>query len=196
MQTSTASDSIVVESGLQLIILVEAIVGEDENALAELYDSTVAKVYGLALKITQRHDLAEDVVTDTYMQVWQEAGNFDFARGSIIAWMLMICRSRAIDALRNLDKANSHAEPDLLRIESEEVSTSLDIVMMLERESEIRLAMMALSGRQRQLIALAFFKGYTHEEIANQMNIPLGTIKSSIKRAQVKLKTLLNEESS
>ncbi len=196
MQTSTASDRILVESGEQLIVLVEAIVDQDENALAELYDSTVAKVYGLALKITQRHDLAEDVVTDTYMQVWQEAGNFDFARGSIIAWMLMICRSRAIDALRSLDNACSHAEPDLLRIESEEVSTSLDIVMMLERESEIRLAMMTLSGKQRQLIALAFFKGYTHEEIANQMNIPLGTIKSSIKRAQVKLKTLLNEESS
>lgn len=180
----------------QLFSLVEAIVEQDENALAELYDSTIAKVYGLALKITRRHDIAEEVVEDTYMQVWQEAGNFDLARGSIIAWMMMICRSRAIDALRTLDKATSQAEPELLRLDCEEAINPLDIVMMLERESEIRLAMMTLTATQRQLIALAFFKGYTHEEIANQMTIPLGTIKSNIKRAQLKLKTLLNEESS
>lgn len=179
----------------QLFSMVEAIVEQDESALAQLYDATIAKVYGLALKITRRHDLAEEVVEDTYMQVWQEAGNFDHMRGSTIAWMMMICRSRAIDALRKLDKATSHAEPELLRQDNEEAINPLDIVMMLERESAIRIAMTTLSATQRQLISLAFFKGYTHEEIAEQMAIPLGTVKSNIKRAQHILKTVLNKES-
>ncbi len=195
MQTSPLFMESSMPSVDQLFSMVEAIVEQDESALAELYDATIAKVYGLALKITRRHDLAEEVVEDTYMQVWQEAGNFDHMRGSTIAWMMMICRSRAIDALRKLDKATSHAEPELLRQDSEEVINPLDIVMMLERESAIRIAMKTLSSTQRQLIALAFFKGYTHEEITEQMGIPLGTVKSNIKRAQHILKTVLNKES-
>jgi len=172
--------------------LIDGIIERDEQSLAELYDFTLAKVYGLALKITRRHDLAEEVVEDTYMQAWQEAAKFSISRGPIMAWLMMICRSRAIDALRKLDEAETHASPEDLVNEIGNTESPLDILLLLERESDIRAAMLELNALQRQLISLAFFKGLTHEEISNQMLMPLGTIKSNIKRAQDKLKHILN----
>ncbi len=176
----------------QFFNVIEGMIERDEQSLAELYDCTLAKVYGLALKITRRHDLAEEVVEDTYMQAWQEVSKFDIARGPVMAWLMMICRSRAIDALRRLDQAESHADPESLSNDTGKVSSPLDILLLLERESDIQIAMIGLNPLQRQLISLAFFKGYTHEEIASQMHMPLGTVKSNIKRAQDKLKIALN----
>jgi RNA polymerase sigma factor (sigma-70 family) len=178
----------------QFFNVIEGMLERDEQSLAELYDCTLAKVYGLALKITRRHDLAEEVVEDTYMQAWQEVSKFDIARGPVMAWLMMICRSRAIDALRRLDEAESHADPECLSDDIGKVSSPLDILLLLERESDIQIAMKSLNALQRQLLALAFFKGYTHEEIALQMHIPLGTVKSNIKRAQNKLKIALNKK--
>ena len=177
----------------QFFSVITGMLARDETSLAELYDCTLSKVYGLALKITRRHDLAEEVVEDTYMQAWQEIAKFDSARGPVMAWLMVICRSRAIDALRRLDEAESHAEPELMLNHAELVNNSpLDILLLLERETDIHLAMNSLNALQRQLIALAFFKGYTHEEIALQMQMPLGSVKSNIRRAQNKLKDELN----
>lgn len=177
----------------QFFSVITGMLARDETSLAELYDCTLSKVYGLALKITRRHDLAEEVVEDTYMQAWQEIAKFDSARGPVMAWLMVICRSRAIDALRRLDEAESHAEPELMLNHAELVNNSpLDILLLLERETDIHIAMNSLNALQRQLIALAFFKGYTHEEIALQMQMPLGSVKSNIRRAQNKLKDELN----
>ena len=178
----------------QFFNVIEGMIERNEQSLAELYDCTLAKVYGLALKITRRHDLAEEVVEDTYMQAWQEVSKFDIARGPVMAWLMMICRSRAIDALRRLDAAESHADPESLSTDTGKVCSPLDILLLLERESDIQIAMTDLNPLQRQLISLAFFKGYTHEEIASQMHMPLGTVKSNIKRAQDKLKIALNKK--
>ena len=177
----------------QFFSVITGMLARDETSLAELYDCTLSKVYGLALKITRRHDLAEEVVEDTYMQAWQEIAKFDSARGPVMAWLMVICRSRAIDALRRLDEAESHAEPELMLNHAELVNNSpLDILLLLERETDIHIAMNSLNALQRQLLALAFFKGYTHEEIALQMQMPLGSVKSNIRRAQNKLKDELN----
>ena len=178
----------------QFFNIVQGMIERDEASLAELYEHTLSKVYSLALKITRRHDLAEEVAEDTYMQAWQEAARFDSGRGPTMAWLMMICRSRAIDALRRLDQAESHAEPEILNPDLSGGNSPLDILLVLERESDMRIAMTTLNPVQRQLIALAFFKGYTHEEIAMQMCMPLGSVKSNIKRAQTKLKVALTQE--
>ena len=171
--------------------IVKGMVARNEASLAELYDFTLPKVYGLALKITRRHDLAENVVGDTYLQAWQEAPRFDITRGPTIAWLMMICRSRAIDVLRRLDEAESHPEPQDLVVHSEAASAPLENLLTLERDSALYVAINALGATQRQLITLAFFKGLTHEDIAEQMSMPLGSVKSNIKRAQTKLKAAL-----
>lgn len=171
--------------------LLEGMIAKNESALIQLYESTLPKVYGLALKITRRHDLAEEITEETYMQAWQEAVRYDRTRGPVIAWLLMICRSRALDAIRQLDEAQAYADPEQLNMNAINTLSTLDILLVLERESETRLAVASLNPLQRQLIALAFFKGYTHEEIAIQMGMALGTVKSNLKRAQAKLKSAL-----
>ena len=178
----------------QFFNIVQGMIERDEASLTELYELTLSKVYGLALKITRRHDLAEEVAEDTYMQAWQEATRFDSGRGPTMAWLMMICRSRAIDALRRLDQAESHAAPEILNPDLSGSNSPLDILLVLERESDMHIAMATLNPMQRQFIALAFFKGYTHEEIAMQMSMPLGSVKSNIKRAQTKLKIALTQE--
>ncbi len=180
--------------GDQFSNIIQGMVERNEASLVELYDCTLSKVYGLALKITRRHDLAEDVVGDTYWQAWQEAPRFDSTRGPTMAWLMMICRSRAIDALRRLDEAESHPEPQDLVAHEEVASVPLENLLTLERDSALYAAMATLGVIQRQLIALAFFKGLTHEDIAAQMTMPLGSVKSNIKRAQTKLKAALMQD--
>ncbi len=171
--------------------IMQGIIARNEASLEALYEGTLSKVYGLALKITRRHDLAEEAVEDTYWQAWQEATKFDSTRGPTIAWLMMICRSRAIDALRRQDNAESHPQPETLQQHTASASP-LDLLLVLETESHIRNAMAMLNAMQRQLIALAFFKGFTHDEIAARMDMPIGTVKSNVKRAQTKLKNILN----
>jgi RNA polymerase sigma factor (sigma-70 family) len=179
---------------LNMHALIGRMANQDESSLEAFYELTLSKVYGLALKITRRHDLAEDVVGDTYWQVWHQAVRFDIDRGLPMAWLMLICRSRALDALRKLDEADSHPEPGELIVASEFSCPTLDQMLTLERDSALHAAMAKLSATQRQLIALAFFKGYTHQEIAEQTNLPLGSVKSHIKRAQASLKDALSHQ--
>lgn len=173
------------------INIVEGLLKRNQESLSDLYDISLSKIYGLALKITRRHDLAEEVVEDTYMQAWQEISKFDETRGPFIAWLLVICRSRAIDALRRLDISDSFSESEISSEQLDYMDSPLDILMLLERESNIHNAIKKLNAIQRQLIALAFFRGYTHDEIATNMHLPLGTVKSNLKRAQEKLRQSL-----
>ena len=108
-----------------------------------------------------------------------------------MAWLMLICRSRALDALRKLDEADSHPEPSELIVETEFSCPVLGQLLNLERDSALHIAISKLSAIQRQLIALAFFKGYTHQEISEQTDLPLGSVKSHIKRAQALLKDAL-----
>jgi RNA polymerase sigma-70 factor (ECF subfamily) len=177
-----------------MLVLIDRMAKRDESSLAAFYDLTLSKVYGLALKITRRHDLAEDVVVDTYWQAWHQSVRFDISRGVPMAWLMLICRTRALDALRKLDEAGSHPEPSELIVESEFLCPTLEKMLTLERDSALHVAMAKLSAIQRQLIALAFFKGYTHQEISEQINLPLGSVKSHIKRAQSSLKDALSHQ--
>jgi RNA polymerase sigma factor (sigma-70 family) len=179
---------------LDMLALIGRIAKKDESSFEAFYDQTLSKVYGLALKITRRHDLAENVVGDTYWQVWHQAVRFDVSRGVPMAWLMLICRTRALDTLRKLDEADSHPEPSELIIESEFSCPTLEKMLTLERDSALHVAMAKLSSIQRQLIALAFFKGYTHQEISEQTNLPLGSVKSHIKRAQASLKDALSHK--
>lgn len=177
-----------------LRLLLERMASRDESALEQFYALTLSKVYGLALKITRRHDLAEEVVGDTYWQAWHQAARFDAGRGVPMAWLMLMCRSRALDALRKLDEAQSHPDPTELVQETEFSGPPLEQLLTLERDSALYAAMTTLSPTQKQLIALAFFKGYSHQEIADYSHIPLGSVKSHIKRAQALLKDALNAQ--
>lgn len=177
-------------------MLLKSSTGADpQDTQFQLWVTTLGKVYGLALRITGKAESAEEVVSDVYFQAYREAQRFDAQRGVVIAWLLMLTRSRALDHLRRRDIAESHPEPHSLHPEHHLADGNpLDRLLELEGNARLREAMNELLPLQRQMLALAFFRDFTHQEIAGQTGIPLGTVKSHIRRALEKLKPLLISE--
>ncbi len=167
----------------------------DEAALGSLYDATLGKVYGLALRITGKAESAEEVVSDVYLQAYREATRFDAERGVVIAWLMMITRSRALDYLRRRDMAESHPEPDILHPERHiGENDPLNGLLELECHARLQAALGELVPMQRQILALSFFRDLSHQEIALHTGMPLGTVKSHIRRALEKLKPFLESD--
>lgn len=171
--------------------LLAAVAGRDEAAFAAFYDATSSRAYALILRITQSAALAEEVMADVYLQVWQQAQRFDAARGSAQAWLCMLCRSRALDCLRRREPAETHADPDGLRDETVGAADPLDLLVALDRTTAIHAAVAQLGEVERQLLALAFFRGLTHQEIAAQTGMPLGTVKSVLRKTLLTLRDRL-----
>lgn len=181
-----------IEQSEVLTALIRLVAAGDEAALSRLYDLTLSRVYGLALKITGRRDLAEEVCVETYWQSWREATRYDTTRGQPLAWLMVITRTRALDALRRLDRVTYCAEPELfLEHESCPQGSPLDQLLHSERASTLKSALSALTPVQKQLVALAFYKDLSHQEISDQTGLPLGTVKSHLKRAQDNLRGAL-----
>lgn len=171
--------------------LLAAIAGRDEAAFAAFYDATSARAYALILRITQMAALAEEVMSDVYLQVWQQAQRFDAARGNAQAWLFMLCRSRALDHLRRREPAETHADPEALRNEAASDASPLDLLLALDRTTAIHAAVAQLGEVERQLLALAFFRGLSHQEIADQTGMPLGTVKTVLRKSLRTLKDRL-----
>lgn len=187
--------AVVPAADAQLARWLEAIVEQDERALAALYDASVARVYGLVRRIVRREALAEEVVEDTYFQVWRQAPRFDPARGTAITWLLALARSRAIDALRREARFRHEALDDGPGTEVADPRAGHDELLDLARHhADLHEALLQLGAQPRQLVSLAFFRGLTHEEIADQTQLPLGTVKSQIRRALLTLRQILGDE--
>lgn len=184
---------------VQLQVWLARVVRQDEAALAELYRATVGRVYGLALRIVRNPALAEEVAEDVFWQVWRQAPRFDPQRGTALAWVLTIARSRALDAVRartraQADTVSAEALGDALdaqRLHTDLVDNPHDLLESVQSHAQLHGALRQLEAVPRQLVALAFFKGLTHEEIAGQTGLPLGTVKSHIRRALVALRKWL-----
>lgn len=179
-----------------LAVLLHRIAAGEQTALAELYELTVTKLFGLASLIVRDRQDAEEVVCDTFAQVWRSAGGYDPARGSALAWLLMICRSRAVDRRRR----NRGGLP----VWSSGVATSAepahefgynDALQALEQNSAVCRAISRLPPLQWRLILLAFIQGLTHDEIARETSLPVGTVKSHIRRALAAMRTELQDGS-
>ena len=186
----TAMESTIDAQETALREALAGIVARRQEALARFYDETVSRVYGLALRITARSDAAEEIAADVYMQVWNQAGRFDQGRGCVLAWLLTICRSRAIDYLRRADQAESWAAPP--EAEGSAADDPQDLLMALESGRAVAVALEALPPLQRQMLALAFFRGLTHEDIARHFPLPLGTVKTHIRKALAGLRKSLS----
>ena len=178
----------------QLAAWVDAIVDRDERALAALYDATCSRVFGIVQRMVRRTALAEEVVEDTYFQVWRQAPRFDATRGSTMTWLLAIARSRAIDAIRREARFVHDTLDDEQALASGGKAAPTDELLDLARHhAELHRALLLLGAQPRQLVALAFFRGLSHEEIASQTSLPLGTVKSQIRRALLTLRHMLGE---
>ena len=164
----------------------------DHEALAELYDRHARLVFSLALRILRDQSDAEDIVQDVFSQAWRQAARYESGRGNVIAWLLNLTRSRAIDRLRgrrarpdtNAGDPSSLELPDLSRPVDEQIVRS-------HQAAAIRAAVDELSVLQRVAIELAFYEGLTHVEIADRLELPLGTVKTRIRQGLLKLKERL-----
>ncbi len=176
----------------ELVGLIERIARKDDAALGKLYDLTVSRVYGLALRITRQREAAEEVSEDVYLQVWDQADRFDAQRGRAYAWLLTLCRSRALDHLRRRDDAESHPDPETL-VDEPGHGDPQDLLLAVEANSRVHAVLEQLSATQRQLLALAFFKGLSHQEIAQHAGMPLGTVKTHLRKALEAMREALAE---
>jgi RNA polymerase sigma-70 factor (ECF subfamily) len=169
-----------------LAALVARMAAGDEAALGQFYDATLSRVYGLAVRICGNFATAEEVAADVYYQCWTGAARYDATRSKVLTWLLMICRSRAIDAVRSRDPARTHESPETLVEDDEERPREhdpQDLLALMQSGTAVHAALAQLSPVQRQMIALAFFRGLSHQEIAAHSKLPLGTVKAHIRRA-------------
>ena len=179
-----------------LLSLLERISLGEEAAMELFYNATVNRIYGLAVKIVGQPELAEEVVGDVFLQVWDKAARFDVQRATPMAWLLMICRSRALDKLRREISAKKNQVTGSHQDTSEDLITTnpLEDLVGIESSHHLYTALKLLNNKQRQIIALAFYKGLSHQEISDYTGSPLGTVKSNIRRAQGILRNALCHE--
>jgi len=177
----------------ELSALVGRMAEGDEQALARFYDLTHGKAYAVALRIMRNAESAEDVLEDAYWQAWRDASRYDATRGRAAAWLLTICRSRALDALRRREPAESVEDIDSVRADHPaDDGDPCGLLDSMQRDSALRAAIEQLKPQARQLIAFAFFRGLSHQEIADTCGLPLGTVKTTLFRAYRQLKDCLS----
>ena len=172
--------------------LVTAMRRGDEAALQSLYDATVGKLYALASAILRNHEDAEEVVGATYAYAWANAVRFDAARANPLGWLLMLCRSRALDRLRQRRAAPATVElEEIGENQIDDEAQPDDLLALVQQRSRVHAALAKLSSRRRRLVSLAFLRGMTHSEIAAKTGLPLGSVKSHVRRALVQLRNEL-----
>jgi RNA polymerase sigma-70 factor, ECF subfamily len=164
-----------------------------ESALEELYDLTVGKVYAVAIAILRSREDAEEIVCDTYTQAWNQANRFSEDRSSVLGWLTMMCRSRALDRLRQRRHRNGPLVADGMEAIADLAADerSPDFVALLQAGTRVRAAVAALTPERQRFVGLAFLEGLSHEEIAARTGTPLGTVKSHVRRALAELRTAL-----
>ncbi len=176
----------------ELILLVQRIAKNDQSALATLYDATNRLAYGLILRVVGDVSTAEEVLLDVYTQVWRQAANYDTGRGSPLAWLMTIARTRAIDRLRSGWQDKQRKEPlDLLNDRETTAASPEEATVNSEMQRFVRTALSSLSPEQREVIELAYYGGLSHSEIAAKLNQPLGTVKTRTRLGMIKLREAL-----
>ena len=185
MDRNIASD----DARRELAALFPAIAAGDRRAFARLYERTSAKLYGVALRVLKSESEAEEVLQDVYVSVWRNAARFRAERASPITWLAVLARNRAIDRLRG---RKPPAAP--LDDAGDPPSDDLDALQLLEQADDRRRldgCLGQLDEVPRRAVLAAFLDGATHSEIAAREEVPLGTLKSRIRRALIALRTCL-----
>jgi RNA polymerase sigma-70 factor (ECF subfamily) len=176
----------------QLAAALVRVAGGDRAALRIVYQDTSAKLFGVVLRILNDRSEAEDVLQEVFVTVWRKAGSFDPGRASPITWLVAIARNRSIDRLRA--GGGRRMEP----IETAEdvrdtAPGALDVVEAGQEHARLATCLGELEERHSTAIRSAFLDGSTYEELAERMRVPLGTMKSWIRRGLLKLRACLEQ---
>ena len=166
----------------------------DEASFAALYDATSARVYGLTVRVTRSPEIAAEVVQEVYLMAWQQSARFDAAKGSVLAWLCTLAHRRAVDRIRQVAREREREQTYEDRRTEEPVDQTWQEVEQSMETHEVRDGLNRLSPLQREAVALAYYQGCTHREVARNLGIPLGTAKARIRDGLKSLRSVLGGE--
>lgn len=171
----------------QLVLDLGEVARGDRQALKRVYEATSAKLFGVCLRIVRDRQVAEDVLQEVYVKVWHRAGRFDATRASPITWLCVLARNSAIDWSRSVTRRREVDDDGLAALPDEGMPADVAIEQQQEM-AIVRRCLDALEGPAKSAIRAAFFDGLTYVQLAEQHNVPLGTMKSWIRRGLERMK--------
>jgi RNA polymerase sigma-70 factor (ECF subfamily) len=176
------------EGARKLAVLLAATAERDQAAFKMLYDATSAKLFGIALKILRRRDLADDVLQEVYVRIWHHAGRYDPDRAWPITWMVTIVRNLAIDMARNSREHLMEDETELLAMPASGRSAQ-DEIEISQEQQQLLAALNALDPMKCRLVIAAYLNGESRKQLACRFGAPVPTVKSWLRRAIVDLRS-------
>jgi RNA polymerase sigma factor (sigma-70 family) len=170
--------------------LVRALKGQETIAIEALYDMYSAALLGVILRIVQHDEVAEDLLQETFIKIWHSADSYDSSKGRLFTWMMNVARNLSIDKLRSKDFRNTNKNQDIENnvdfIDSQKrITFNADTLGLKEMVT-------ALKPEFNDVLDMVYFKGYTHVEAAEALNLPLGTVKTRIRMAIMELRKHFN----
>lgn len=165
--------------------LVNQLQGGSEKALSKLYDRYSGALYGLVLKIVRDDELAQDILQDSFVNIWKKAQSYSSTKGSFFTWMLNICRNKSIDALRKIERERDGKDELALsdNYSMHGTETNINAIGLKDHLSK-------LTEEQQLIIEYIYFKGYTQQEVSDELGIPLGTVKTRARLAVSELREI------
>ncbi len=169
--------------------LVVALQQQDQSAFSYLYDNYSGALFGLIYKMVNDKELAEDILQEAFVKIWNNFSNYDNAKGRLFTWMINLTRNLTIDTLRS----KGYKKQSKIRSDENSVNNLSDNTHAAEKFDAmgIRKQLTLLTNDQKQIIDLAYFGGFTQDEISKQLGIPLGTVKTRMRAAILELRKVL-----
>lgn len=173
---------------VELSLMLASVANGDAAAFERLYQATSPKIYGVVLRILRRHDLAADVMEETYLQIWQTAGKFDPALATPMGWIVAIARAHAIDLARRPDIVAADTDPEIADSESPGALSRRELTEELKR---LLTCIGRLEPDRQRMLLLAYYGAFTREELAARLNIPVNLLRASLRRSLFEIEQCL-----
>lgn len=176
----------------ELIRLLGAVAHHDRIAFKRLYDRVSGRLFGLCHKVSGQRELAEEALQDAFVRIWHSAGDYHAERGTPLSWMMTIARNRTLDLLRSRQSRATVSDDNAPLVEDER-GGPLDATLRRDSAEVLSGCLEELSAVQRDSILLSYYRGLTHDQLADVLSTPVGTVKSWIRRGLKSLKRCLEQ---
>jgi RNA polymerase sigma-70 factor (ECF subfamily) len=163
----------------------------DEAAFADLYDATSRRLFGLVLRIVRDHAMSEEVTQEVYLDVWRTSARFDSRKGSAMSWLMTIAHRTAVDRVRSSEASRRRDDAHAATARDVDFDSTAEAAQASVEAQRVRRALSTLTEAQRSAVELAYLGGYTHTEVAQLLDLPLGTAKTRIRDGLIRLRDTL-----
>lgn len=178
-----------------LMALIDRIATRDEAALKALYDLTSGKLYGLSMRVMRNNEWAEDALQDTFLHIWRSAPDYRASLSPPMAWLGLIVRSRSLDLLRRRKAEREHLTDEIDDVMADTLAgdspNPMDTSLASQQASALHNCLGQLDNKQREVVSLAYLRDLSHSELAEQLKLPLGTVKTWIRRGLDQLRSCM-----